>query len=183
MKFKGCGILLIALGVIGLMSCENDIEKINLVANKKSLAAESAKDIEIVYSDSAQVRIIIKAPKMEHFINQNPYIEMAKGVNVVFYKTNMVVQNRLTANYAIKYEQKRLMEAKGNVVVVNEKGDQLNTEHLFWDEVTQMIYSKEFVKITTADEIIYGNGFEANQNFSKYKIFNIKGMISLSQKK
>jgi LPS export ABC transporter protein LptC len=175
MFFFGC--------FLALTSCENDIQKINLVANKKSLAAESAKDIEIIYSDSAMVRIIIKAPKMEHFMTENPYVEMAKGINVVFYKGNRIVQNKLTANYAIKYEQKRLMEAKGNVVVVNEKGDQLNTEHLFWDEVTQLIYSKEFVKITTADEIIYGTGFEANQNFSKYKIFNIKGMISLTQTK
>jgi LPS export ABC transporter protein LptC len=164
-------------------SCETDIQKINLVSNKQSLAAESAKNIEVIYSDSAKIRIIIKAPMSEHFINQNPYLEMAKGIDVVFYKSNMEVQNKLTANYAIKYEQKHLMEAKGNVIVINEKGDQLKTEHLFWDEVTQMIYSKEFVTITTADEILYGDGFEANQNFTKYKITKPKGLISLNKNK
>jgi LPS export ABC transporter protein LptC len=71
------------------------------------------------------------------------------------------------------------MEARKNVLVVNEKGDQLNTEHLIWDERTQKLTSDEFVKITTKDEIIYGNGFEANQDFSRYRIFNIKGIFSV----
>ncbi len=164
-----------------LSSCENDIEKIKLVT-QKSLPSESAKEIEIIYSDSALVRARIKAPKMDHFVTENPYREMAKGIDAVFFDSKMKVQSKLTANYAISYEQKKTMEARGNVVVVNEKGDQLNTEHLIWDQVKAKIYSKEFVKITTADEIIYGNGFEADQNFRKYKIFNIKGMISLNKK-
>lgn len=176
-------IVLVALVFItGIFSsCETDIEKIKLIT-QKSLPAESAKDIEIIYSDSALVRLMIKAPKMDHFITENPYIEMAKGIDVEFYNSRMEVENKLTANYAIKYEQKRTMEARGNVIVINEKGDQLNTEHLVWDELKAKIYSKEFVKITTADEIIYGNGFEADQNFTKYKIFNIKGVISLNKK-
>jgi hypothetical protein len=63
---------------------------------------------------------------------------------------------------------------------VNERGEQLTTEHLIWDERRQMLNSDEFVKITTKDEIIYGNGFEANQDFSQYRIFNIKGIISVN---
>ena len=73
------------------------------------------------------------------------------------------------------------MIARKNVVVVNEKGEQLNTENLVWDEKSEKLLSNEFVKITSKDEIIYGTGFEANQNFSKYKIFNIKGTISLKK--
>ena len=66
------------------------------------------------------------------------------------------------------------------MVVVNEKGEQLNTEHLVWDEKQEKLLSDEFVKITTKDEIIFGNGFEANQDFSKYRIFKIKGTISIN---
>ena len=73
------------------------------------------------------------------------------------------------------------MIVRKNVVVINEKGNQLNTEHLVWDEKQQKLLSNEFVKITTPDEIMYGTGFEANQDFSKYRIFNIKGTISLKK--
>lgn len=72
------------------------------------------------------------------------------------------------------------MEARKNVSVINQKGERLNTEHLVWDERSEKLTSDEFVKITTKDEIIFGNGFEANQDFTKYKIFNIKGTISIN---
>ena len=91
----------------------------------------------------------------------------------------MQIQSRLTADYAIRFEKQGKMEAKGNVVLVNELGETLNTEHLFWNENTGKIYSYEFVKITTADEIIMGDGFESNQNFTQFKIHKIKGTINL----
>lgn len=65
--------------------------------------------------------------------------------------------------------------------MVNEKNEKLNTEHLIWNERTKKIYSDDFVKITTPDEIIFGNGFEADQDFSRYKIMKIKGTINLKK--
>ena len=38
---------------------------------------------------------------------------------------------------------------------------------------------QEFVKITTKDEVIYGQGLEANQDFSKYTIKKIRGTIAM----
>ncbi len=171
------------LVLISIISCENDIEKVKMVTTKTDTPSESAKKITIYYSDSAKVKVKVKAQKMNHFITEEPYLEMPEGINVEFFDDSMKVISHLTANYAIKYEKKDIMEAKSNVVVVNQKGEQLNTEHLIWDENKQMISSPEFVKITTADEIIYGNGFESNQLFTKYKIFDIKGTISLNKNK
>jgi LPS export ABC transporter protein LptC len=111
---------------------------------------------------------------------ENPYIEMPKGVHALFYDDQLNVKSRLDADYGIRYEKEQKMEARKNVVVINEKGDMLNTEHLIWDERKEKLLSNEFVKITTKDEIIYGNGFEANQNFTKYRIFNIKGTLSIN---
>ena len=69
------------------------------------------------------------------------------------------------------------MVARNNVVVINEKGEKLNTEELVWDEEKELIYSNAFVKITTKDEIIMGTGMTANQNFTNYVIKNISGII------
>ena len=89
--------------------------------------------------------------------------------------------SKLDARYAIHYEQERRWIAKNDVVVVNQKGERLNTEKLMWDENSGKLRSDEFVKITTRGEIIMGTGFEANQDFSKYKIFNIKGTIPINK--
>ena len=83
------------------------------------------------------------------------------------------------ANYAIKFEEDNRMEVMNDVVVVNRFGEKLNTEHLIWEANTDRIHTDEFVKITTKDEIIYGDGLEANQDFTKYKILNIKGVLNI----
>ena len=156
------------------ISCENDLDKVKLYSKGKISPQESAKNIKIIYSDSAKVQFELTAPVLNHYATENPYIEMSQGFKAIFYNEKMEVKNKLDADYGIRYEKDQRMEARKNVRVINEKGEQLNTEHLIWDERKDKLYSKEFVKITTKDEIIFGNGFEANQDFSKYKIFNIK---------
>lgn len=142
---------------------------------------ESASVIRILYSDSAKVQVEIIAKELNHYETENPYIEMPKGLTANFFDDSMHVKSKLTADYGIRYEREQKMEVRKNVVVVNEKGETLNTEHLTWDERTEKLKSDEFVKITTKGEIIMGTGFEANQDFSKYKIFNIKGTIPINQ--
>lgn len=161
-------------------SCENDLEKVKLYGKGRELPVESGLHIKILYSDSARVQVEVNAPVLDRYESDNPYVEMPKGLRAFFYNDRMEVKSRLSADYGIRYERQQRMEARKNVVVVNEKGEQLNTEHLVWDEKEEKLRSDEFVKITTKDEIIFGNGFEANQDFSKYRIFKIKGTISIN---
>lgn len=67
------------------------------------------------------------------------------------------------------------MEVKNDVVVVNEKGERLNTEHLIWDEKTRRIYTDVFVKITTPDKVFYGDGLDADDSFMKWVIKKPRG--------
>jgi LPS export ABC transporter protein LptC len=166
---------------IFLSSCENDIATINLITTKSQLPAESGKEVEIIYSDSARIKMKLTSPQIDHYTGKKPYVEFPKGVKVEFYDRDMKVKSRLTSKYAIRRENEKVMEAKQDVVVNNEKGETLNTEHLIWDEQKDRIYTEEFVKITTKDEILFGDGLESNQEFTKYKIKNIKGTISLHE--
>lgn len=158
--------------------CENDESKVDRITRKINLPVESAGNIVVLYSDSAILKVRLTAPAMNRYYSPKPYFEMPKGVNIKFFDDSMHVISTLTANYAISRESEDIMEARNNVVVVNQKGEKLNTEHLIWDKKTRKIYSNVFSKITTKDEIIYGNGFEANEDFSKYKINQVKGIIS-----
>jgi lipopolysaccharide export system protein LptC len=162
-------------------SCENDIEKVKLVGSGRNEPVEKAVNIKILYSDSARVQVELTAPLMERYLGAKASLEMRKGFLALFYTNSLAVKSRLSADYGIRYEHEQKMIARKNVVVINEKGEQLNTEHLVWDEKAQKLLSNEFVKITTKEEIIYGTGFEANQDFSQYKIFNIKGTLALKK--
>lgn len=170
---------LTALSILLLVACENDIELVNLIGSPQKLPQESATDIETIYSDSAEVKIKLTSPRMDHYTGKLPYVEMPEGVKVLFYDDKMNVKSQLTSQYAIRYEAERRMEAKRKVVVVNEKGEKLETEHLIWDEATRTIRTESFVKITTADEVIWGDGLESNQDFTKYRILKPQGTINI----
>ena len=174
-------IFLLILYIVGLSSCETDLEKVTLVTGKESAPVENSEGLTILYSDSARVKVKITAPRLVRFGTEKPYTELPAGVHVEFYDPAMRINSTLDAKYALRRDAESIMEAKNDVVVVNAKGEKLNTEHLVWNEKTAKISSDKFVKITTADKIIYGNGFEANQDFTSYKIFNIKGTITINK--
>ena len=140
----------------------------------------------MVYTDSGVVKIRLKAPlAIIHEDKENPFKEFPKGIEVFFYKDrDTVVQNYLRSNYAINHELKNLTEVRGDVVVVNDKGDTLKTEKLFWDSKKKIIYSEELVRIMQKDQVIIGeDGFEADENFSYYSIKNSSGDINIDDKK
>jgi len=167
------GIIILGTG------CVNDLEKVEAIMEDEVLPVEVADSIQIIYSDSALLKVILKANHLERFLGENPYLEMTEGVHVRFFNNLGEVESELRSNYAVSYENTDIMEAKEDVVVVNKKGETLNTEHLVWEEKTERIHTEEFVKITTEDEVIFGHGFESNQDFTKYRIKKIKGTINL----
>jgi LPS export ABC transporter protein LptC len=159
------------------LSCKNKLEDINAILIMDTFPILEGKNIETVYSDSGMVQALMSSPYYRRYAGNNPYIEMPLGIRVVFYDSAQHVKNKLTAKYAIKYEKKDLMEAKNDVVVVNEKGEMLQTEHLIWDEKQRKIYSNVQVRIRSKDKIFLGQGMEADDSFVKWKITKLTGKL------
>lgn len=169
----------IALFPSAFIACENDLERVKLVTGRDRLPVEVSTGMTILYSDSGLVKVRIAAAEMHRFDSDSPYTELPKGVKVEFFGPDLTITSTLTSRYAIRKDRDQITEARTDVVVINQKGEKLNTEHLVWDEQKARIYSNEFVKITTPDKIIYGDGFEADQSFTNYKIYKIKGTINI----
>lgn len=130
-----------ALLLLFAAGCENDLKEVRNFTQGKKLPLQTGQDIEVQYNDSGQVKIKLKAPQVDEYGGNAPYTEMPKGVNVQFYDDSLKVNTSLRANYAIRKERERFMEAKYNVVVVNVKNEKLETEHLVWDGAKRRIYT------------------------------------------
>lgn len=162
-----------------LLSCENDLKHISSGVIEE-MPVQWLKDAELIYSDSARVQMLLKAPLINRYKGEDEYNEFPKGIKAFFYNHKGEIKSFLTANYAIHFEKMKLMEAKNNVVFVNkENNETLNTEHLVWNEKRGIIYSENFVKITTKDEILIGEGFESDENFEKWVIKKPKGSFPI----
>jgi len=163
-----------------LASCKNNLADAKMIVARANVNIEKGKEVEINYSDNGMVRIKAIAPTATRFNTGTPYLEFSNGIKIQFYNAQHKVESTVTAKYATAYENSNSMTARDSVVVINDKGEILNTDELIWDEEKKIIYSNSFVKIRTKDEIIYGNGMTANQNFTGYVIKNITGTIKVN---
>jgi LPS export ABC transporter protein LptC len=170
------GIVFAFAGIMFLTySCKNKLEDINAITITDTFPVETGINFEIISSDSARVQAVIKAPVYKRYKGKSPYVEMPKGINAVFYDSLMRVKTKLTSKYAIKYDKQNVMEVMNDVVVINEKGEQLNTEHLIWDQKKRRIYNNVFVKITSTDKVFLGDGLDADDSFLKWIIKKPRG--------
>ena len=165
--------------LLSLVSCKNSLEEAKLIISRANVKIEKGKDVQINYSDNGVVRIQASGPTVTRYNTEKPYLEFSDGIQILFYNEAHAVDSKLTAKYATAIENSKSMTARDSVVVINNKGEILNTDELIWDEDKKIIYSNSFVKITTADEIIYGNGMTANENFTDYEIKHITGTIKV----
>lgn len=169
----------ILLGVAMFVSCKSDLDTIQALTQKDESPIESGYEVEMIYSQHAKIQMILKAPRMDRYGGEKNYIEMPEGISVIFYDSLMNITSTLTANYAINHLGTELFEARNDVVVINEANEKLNTEQLIWDQKKGIIYSEKFVKITTADEVMFGDGMDADERFTTWEIKNPRGTFSV----
>lgn len=181
LRATSVSILLLSIMLVG---CETDLSKVEKIAsNEVSLPVETSREVELIYSDSSIVRAKLLTPVLKFYKVANAYHEMPAGVFVEFYGPNNVIESTLSAKYGRKFENQGIIEVKDSVVVINNKGERLDTERLIWNEKTKKIYTNSFVRITTKTDVMFGEGMEANQNFTNYRIYKYRGSVSLDETK
>lgn len=162
-------------------SCSNNIETVEDVEKLEISKEEFGTEVVILITKKGFANIKISAPKAVHNYSAKPYTEFPEGMSLYVYNTDGEIESTLTAKYGKMGDRSSEMTAKDSVVVTNKKGEQLNTEHLIWDKKNSKIKTEGFVKIQTNDEIIYGEGFESNDDFSEAQIFNIHGIVRVKE--
>jgi LPS export ABC transporter protein LptC len=173
-------LIIIALSVISCEKKTGTIQKIDIL----TLPSLTAKDIKTIYTDSGKVQLVLSAPIIETYEKtETPYSEFKSGINVLFHDGHEKPVASVRANYAKFTNNKNLWELHDSVVAINEAGDKLETELLFWDQKKDIIYTDRFVKITTEDQIIQGYGLESDPKLSKRRIKNMSAIIYINDEK
>jgi len=133
----------------------------------------------MLYSDSAIVRVKLTAPILVRHVEQrSPYHEYPQGMYVEFYNDYAKKQGQITSKYGLRYENKNQVILQDSVVWISTKGDKLESEELIWDDQKHIVYSDKWVKITQpGKEVVYSYGFQANEDFSYWKLKSMEGSI------
>ena len=170
------------LFVLASAACKNDPAQIRALTGKPYLQEDRATNVTAIYSQEGKVSMRLFAKdfvRNEHA--KRPYIDMNKGLKVEFYDDSGKLSDVLTADSSRYYDVQGDIIVWDSVQIVSKKGEMLNTEELIWNEKIQKFFTEKPVKITTSTEIMYGDGMEANRDFTWYKITHPKGVVKVNK--
>lgn len=144
----------------------------------EALMTEYSENMSITMSENGRKSYHFETPLIEGYsMAHDPYREFRKGIKITIYDENTGAESAtLTANYAIFYEDRKLWEAKGDVVATNSDGRQLFTSQLFWNQATHKVYSNVDSKIVDGDEVHHCEGFESDEAMKDWSYRKLKGV-------
>lgn len=166
-----------------LFSCSTTVtEQIDLELSSGEVPRLHTSEVTTVISDSGITRYRIYTPVWNVYDDTSqPYWEFPVGVHFERFDENLIVDANVHCEYAKFLEKEKIWELKGNVRATNIKGELFETEQLFWNQRTEKIYSDSLVTITQEDYIINAQGFESNQQMTKYTWKQTQGIFPVEE--
>jgi LPS export ABC transporter protein LptC len=167
-------LIIIVLGI----SCENKVTVLPK-SDLLTLPTITGKEFYTTVKDSGKLQLEMYAPIVEQYEKADPpFYEFVKGLKVNVYNGKDTPQAKITSKYA-KCTNNNLWELRDSVVVINDKGERLETEVLNWNQEKDLIYTDRFVKITSSDQVTQGIGFESDSHLTRRKIFKVTADITI----
>jgi len=176
-------VLILGSWLIMLTSCkENDMAKVKAMFDEKDADVEVADSVKFTYKEGQYTRAIVTGKTIKRYTKTQNKLEFPDGLFVRFYEELKLI-SILKADHAENNEGEQLIKVSGNVYMENEKFERLETPSLVWDVRAKKISTDKSIKIKTTDNIIYGIGFDADENFSNYTIRKVTGIVAVDDNK
>jgi LPS export ABC transporter protein LptC len=169
------------VGFISLLltvSCDNGLGKLEVIGLEDEVGIERAEGVELLYSDSAVVRVAIHAPTLLRYVAQDtPKQVFPDGIDANFYNERQQQTSKMVANYAEQFQKEEKVYLRDNVKIWNDQDELLETEELVWNKLDETIHSNKKVRITTPTQVINGVGFKSNLDFTEWEMYQMTGTM------
>lgn len=162
-------------------ACKNDLAALPGAADVQ-IEHDRAEDVTFIFSEKGRTKATLKGK--EFIRNESakpPWVDLKQDLLIKFFDDSLQVESTLSAEYGRYYPETGNVLVRDKVVVINKKGEKLETEELVWNQRIERFYTDKFVKITLEDQVSYGEGMEANQDFSWFKIHRQRGSIPVDE--
>jgi LPS export ABC transporter protein LptC len=163
---------------IFLYACSNDPEAVKEFIATENLPIEKIEGAEMLHTENGVLKVKIIATNIKRFEDIQPQLVFSNGLEVIFYNDSGSVKSVLKSENAEVDEINKIMTASQSVVLTSSTGKKLETEQLIWDENKNKIYTDKKVVITTDKEVVKGEGFISNPDFTEYSISKIQGTFN-----
>ena len=155
------------------LSCKNKDENlVPFVYDPEVVPTMITDTVTTLISDSGITRYKLVADVWKVFDQaKEPYWFFPEGIYLERFTPDFNIEATVKADTAWYYNTKDLWKLKKNVHVENMKGEQFDSEELYWDQKKERVYSDKYIEIKRGITEIKGYGFESNQSMTDYRIF------------
>ncbi len=180
--YRLLGISFFLLISVLLFSCKNSIKEVARVTKVDSLPVQSAQKIRVDYSENGKLVYTLISPNVKKFINPQEVTEFPKGFNLVFFDTLRNVRGTGRANYGISHDNTGIVELIGKVILVNNQTKmRIETEKMIWNKNMRTVEGDRAVKVFLPDRMVYGTGFKASEDLSKWSLIHPGGTFLVNE--
>ncbi len=162
-------------------SCKNNFNDVQQIGVSENEPIGIAEDINLKYTDSGKIKAILLSPKMLDYSNRNfAFTEFVDGIHLELFDDENN-KSTVVADYAIVYDKTELIDLQGHVVLSTHEKDTLFAQQLYYDQVKEWLFTNQPVTFRTGTDLINGNGFDSDVNFTQAEVLEINGIITLNE--
>ena len=144
-------------------------------------------DAQFTMSEGGRPRAVLKASRMEQYRVEDSTYSVWRSMNdsarvrVYLFDERGDSSATVTGDSLVFQDQKGLLDAYGNVIVVTESNKRLETEHLTWKQADRKIRTQRFVRIRTPTEVVQGNGLVADEDLETYQLGRFSAEVEIDE--
>ncbi len=172
-----------AFAVILFFSCDDGSSTLKQINQFNENPVGIAYDIHMTYTDSAEVKAILTAPlNLDYTHLSFKYSEFPEGLKIIFYNNNNE-ENTVVADYGILYNQTKIVDLQGNVVLLSDDGSRLETSQMYWDSEKEWLFTEQPFTFKNIDYDMAAIRLDTNKEFSKFQTGNLTGTMLVKEQK
>lgn len=145
-------------------------------------------DAQFRMSEGGRSRAVLKASRMEQYRTDDSTYSVWRSmrdtarVRVHLFDEKGDSSATVTADSLVFQDQKGILDAYRNVVVVTQSNKRLTTEHLTWEQEDRKIRTNRFVRIRTPTEVVQGDGLVADEDLETYQLGRFSAEVEMDDK-
>ena len=148
---------------------------------RKTPPDQEIRDAHIWRSEEGKLQLMLEAKRIVQYRKPDTRTVYPNGVKLCFYDDERKPKTTLRADYAISYDDKDIIMARGNVVVVDyTNGDTIYLEDITWKSKEDIIFSNKEVRAVNGQRVTYGDGFVSDENMNNLRITRQRGTIEFN---
>ena len=138
-------------------------------------------------SEGGRPRAALEASRMEQYRTADSSYSVWRSmddtsrVRVYLFDEQGDSSATVTADSLVFQDQKGILDAYRDVVVVTESNKRLETEHLTWSQNDRKIRTRRFVRIRTPTEVVQGNGLVADEDLETYQLGRFAAEVEVEE--